>query len=311
MASNDDAPEDERITRPIQITDDVQLTPVRTEIVKLVSDACSAPGYNRLPALVDLRVFPYAFLRLSPPRDELFAWDPDERLQTCIALSRLVRPTSISFGYAARLIGDPSDPDFHVIPGPVTGFGGEAWVTDPKRNWLSPTDAGELRELMRSFAANPLPAGSRLVGALWYHEYAARTRLIDVRFPLIATALESLISTTPPGATRSFVHRLPQLAIRLGLQPLTRRDASRIWSRRSSLVHGAKHGGLNEEDFRLYGRMEEILRTAVRRAIVDAHFRGIFDSPASLGAHLPVPEPPPIPITCPQCKHQFTSGAAA
>ncbi len=209
MSANHRAPENERITEPVQIADDVQIAPVRPDLVELVSEACDAPGYNKMPAAIDLRIFPYSFVRLSPPRDNLFAWDPDERLQMCIALSRLVRPTSMSFGYSARLIGDPSSPDFEVIPGPVAGFGAEAWTADPEHSWLTPADANALRGLVRSFTENPLPAGSRLIGALWYYEYAARTRLIDVRFPLIATAVETLINTNPAQSTRSFTRRLP------------------------------------------------------------------------------------------------------
>jgi len=303
MVTNDDPPENERITKRIELTDDLIIAPILGDLAALVADACQPPGYNRFPAVTDLRVFPYAFMRLNAPRQNPYTWDSDERLQTAIALSRLIRPTSISFGSSGRLIGDPSDPDFQIVPGPASGLGGEAWVADPKRNWLSPGDAVELAALMKAFTANPFTPGTRIVTALWYHEYAARTRLIDVRFPLIATALESLISTSNP--TRHFIYRVPQLADKLGLPPLARDDISRIWGRRSSLVHGAKHGGLDDEDFRIYGRMEDVLRGVLRRAITDLGFRATFDSVEAINAALPVPRPVAVKATCPNCEHVF------
>ncbi len=97
----------------------------------------------------------------------------------------------------------------------------------------------------------------------------------------------------------------------MGLPPLTYEDASRIWGRRSSLVHGARHGGLNDEDFRLYGRMEVIVQMVLRRGIEDLEFREIFDSANSIAARLPVPDPVPTPVTCPKCRHRFTADGRA
>lgn len=45
----------------------------------------------------------YAFVRQVPGATTIHEWDTDRKLQTAVALSRLVRPTSISFRHAARL----------------------------------------------------------------------------------------------------------------------------------------------------------------------------------------------------------------
>src|SRR2546421_316619 len=46
----------------------------------------------------------YAFARVVPGPIDILRWDSDQRLQTAIALSRLVRPTSISFRNARRVL---------------------------------------------------------------------------------------------------------------------------------------------------------------------------------------------------------------
>lgn len=293
-------PESPVLQKPFKLADDIEAIPFDHGRMSLILEACDPPGVN-LGDGIDLRAPLYAFVRYDAPRDPMHAWDQDERLQLCIALSRLIRPTSLSFGYSVRLIGSLDSDRYELIPGPVRGFGAQAWTAIPEHDWLSLDDFEQLRELMAVFGENPLTPKSRLSRALWYFEYASRTELIDVRWPLIATAVETVLSTDPSKATRHFTRRISMLAAYLGLPAITQSDASRMWGLRSALVHGAKHGGLGPDDFALYRRMEEVLRATLRRAIEDAAFRAMFDTSASLDAAFPVPSPEAVATTCPKC----------
>lgn len=289
-----------RLTNAVALGDDIEIRPIAPEQAALILDACDPPGRHRGDFRVDLRDPLYVIARHNAPREPLYGWDPDERLQLCIALSRLVRPTSISFGYAVRLIGDLRG-RYELVPGPVRGFGARAWTAVPERDWLSLEDMAELGRLAEAFTADPFPRKSRLARALWYIEYAARTELVDLRLPLVATAAETVCSTSPAKATRHFTRRLPMLAQQLDLPPITKREASRMWGLRSAIVHGEKHGGLEPADVELYRRMEEVVRAVLRRALTDRASRAIFDTHENIDAALPVPDPPSKAVRCPNC----------
>ena len=75
------------------------------------------------------------------------------------------------------------------IPIFLEGYPGGAWVANRKgRDWLTDGDAAELEILVGRM---PLAAPSRITRALWYNELTARNYYADVRWVLIATALES------------------------------------------------------------------------------------------------------------------------
>jgi len=74
-----------------------------------------------------------------------------------------------------------------------------------------------------------------------------------------------------------------------------------MWGIRSAISHGSKHGGLGEEDFAVYRRVEEILRVTLERAILDKTFRAIFASIESINATFPVDPPPKRDAKCPSC----------
>jgi hypothetical protein len=116
-----------------EIAEDVQVLRVDKGIAQMVMAACDPAGENRGGLRIELRDPLYAIQRLNAPRPPLHGWDSDERLQRCIALSRLVRPTSIGFEYAVRMLGDLRD-RYELIPGPVRGFGANAWTSAPKHD---------------------------------------------------------------------------------------------------------------------------------------------------------------------------------
>lgn len=295
-----DAPE--RIDRAIDLAADLSVISVSAELRDMIYRACDPPGIGLEGLLaIDLRGRPlYAFVRANVQYGS--KWDEGERLQLCLVLSRLVRPTSAALGYAVRLIGRfPSD-RYEIKPGPVRGFGTHAWTPEPDRDWLSPADFAELRELIAAWDASPLERRSRLSAALWYFEYASRTELIDIRVQFVTTALETLISTSGDRSTQQFKHRVPQLAASVG-STVSTTEAGKMWGLRSKLVHGERHGGLGEEDFERGRRMEALLREVLRRAVIDGEYRAKFADTDAIDAAFPLTAASPRSMACPACGH--------
>ena len=297
-------PEGERLRESFAITSELEVIPVDWEVFHAITAACDPPGVNR-GKVADLRAPLYAFVRINAPRSPYSAWDSDEKLQLGIALSRLVRPTSIGFEFAVRLVGDVRSGEFELIPGPVRGFGAQAWTSQPEHDWLSPADLLRLRSVASAFFSDPFPASSRVQQALWFFEYAARTGPIDIRWLFVATAIETLLSTDPSQSTRHFTRRLSQLADALGTVSVSKDEASRMWGLRSAISHGSKHGGLGETDFAIYRKVEEVLRASLERAVVDKTFRGIFSDEKSINIAFPVDPPQKKEAKCPACGTEF------
>lgn len=298
----------ERLPDRFKLAHDVVVIPIDAELRDAIHTACDPAGFETAGA-IDLRGRPlYAFIRPNAPRENPYHWDSDQRLQMCVGLSRLVRPTSISLRYAVRLIGRFGGERYQLRPGPVRGFGAAAWTSTPAHDWLSPADFRRFRDVIAAFDANPFEAHSRVGRAFWYFEYAARTELVDIRWPLIATALETLLGTNRDPTTQRFIQRVPQLARVLGLPAISNARARRMWGLRSGLVHGQKHGGLGEKEFALYRAMEDVLREALLRAVVDPTCRARFQDDASVNAAFPIEAPAPKQATCPSCGATFPLG---
>ena len=141
-----------------------------------------------------------------------------------------------------------------------------AWIAERDRDWLTPGDCADLQKLV---ARLPLKLPPRLSRALWYNEYAARTYFADVRWTMIATALEALIHTDRLGSTAQFVDRTGKLASAMSLKKFTSASASRFYDLRSSLAHGEGIGSLRPEEQALYVLGEDLLRAVLSRAILD------------------------------------------
>src|SRR2546426_5042689 len=79
-----------RIDAPVAIGPDLWLGPVSGDLAERIRGASEPPGENFHPRRQHF--FPYAFY--SPSADMEFAFDTGRRLQTAVALSRLVHPTA-------------------------------------------------------------------------------------------------------------------------------------------------------------------------------------------------------------------------
>src|SRR5262245_22343261 len=98
--------------------------------------------------------------------------------------------------------------------------------------------------------------------AFWNYAYAFWVQWIDIRWTVVATALESMVHTDRPKSTKQFVDRVTALANRVSVG-FSRSDAEQAYDLRSSLAHGQGLGTGNAATTALYCRMEEVLRASV------------------------------------------------
>ena len=288
MESHDKAAHDEaRFANPFDLGFDLAIAPVLEEHGRMLYEASRPCGvqFNPTPQFG----FAYAFVRTEPPRDRLYTWDPDNRLRTAIALSRLVHPTSLGWKFGARVVGDLDSPhQCQIIPAPIGEFGTVAWVADPSRDWLTPAHASTLRELYGVFFAPGFERPSRVSRAMWFHEYASRCAELDARCPFVVSGLEALINTGSHRATAQFVARIRSLGDAVGAPRISGKDANAMYTLRSSLVHGQRVDAGSSESRRLYARMEDVLRCAVRRAILEPDFGTVFESEEAINSRFPM-----------------------
>lgn len=268
------------------LSDDLWVGKLDEDIAEKVLDGCepSGPMARKSPRQYGQL---YAFVRERAPVEPPYQWDSDSRLQMCVALSRLVHPTSISFRYSARIIYSDNAKVEEIVPGGVVGYGADAYVpTEGHRDWLVAGDFDALKLLVRHLPLSHLPP--RVWRALWYHEYAARTRDIGIRWTFIATALEALVHTDRPNSTRQFVGRVSRLALDLGSCEFSEDDAAAAYDCRSSLSHGQGLSDLTKEKQQLYERMDAVLREALMRSIQEPEFAKIFATDGAIRSRWPL-----------------------
>lgn len=229
----------------------------------------------------------YAFWNTRPAQPDGYNWDPDQSLATAVALSRLVRPTSIGFKYSARVTLGSANQIELIVPGPVCGLLAHAYVVPDGHDWLSDQDASEVSCLFASFAEISSSLPKRVKRAFWNCEYAAALEWVDVRWTVIAAGLEALVHTDRNGSTRQFVDRVATLAKRLSVD-FTESDVERAYDVRSSGVHGRGFESLDDSTLAVYCKMETVLRSSIRRAIEDGAFRGIFLDEERIRAEFPL-----------------------
>lgn len=254
-----------------------------------VLDACEQRGSNTLKAI---RQFPshYGFFRTNPPDPtNRYAFDADDRLRTCLQLSRLIRPHSTGYNYAARIIRAKGRRR-EIVPFGARGIGTYAYHVHDDANWFGDDDVVALRELLAMFDPGILP--DRVKRALWYHEYIFWTQMIDVRWPLCITALEALVHTDDKdlpkrdrlGSTEQFVRRLHCLTQYIPGLAWTKQALEEVYDHRSGFVHGVGRGAdaLSPHRRGLYLTAEAGLRTIIVAAIHKPAVAQIFTSRSSI-----------------------------
>ena len=173
------------------LADDIYIGTIDRQAVKLLLDFGDPKGYNIITPPRQWGYF-YAFVRVVPEPADMYRWDTDQRLHTSIALSRLVRPTSISFRHAGRVRYSEDGSVKQAFPAWLRGVDPDSWLPqEPQyRDWLIEDEMAEVKTLFQHMAAVKLPV--RVSRAFWYHEYAARTYYGEVRWVLVCTACSRL-----------------------------------------------------------------------------------------------------------------------
>jgi hypothetical protein len=258
--------------------------PMDVATVDAIFVACSPEGFNWAPTPVIGHH--YCFVReLAGPSSASVQWDDEQRLQDCVALSRLVHPTTVGTHFSARLFYHQGKLS-QIVPGPTQGLGSYAWVCRQNwRNWLTKQDAHELARLLSVYDVDKMPI--RLRRAMWHFVYACCTHSPDLRLTLIVTGLEALVNTSDRNVKARFGKRLASIAQEFDMV-ISEDVAREAYTYRSNLVHGQS---LKCEDtsFREMSEMLETLpRKAVKKAIEAKSFAARFESEASIDLAYPV-----------------------
>ena len=283
---HDRVPSPNFVHLPFDMGRDVYLEKLPNDLADRVMNACEPAGENFEPVRQFSQL--YTFVRRNLPTEYSHHWDADTRLQSCVALSRLVKPTSVGFEYSAQLVLDSTDEIVSIVPGAVVGFGARAWIaSDGQEDWFVQQDIEALKRLW-SQPVFPLPPG-RIARAFWYHEYAARTEFMAVRWTLVCTGIESLVNTGPGRATKQFVTRMPELAERFCGLEVSHSKAGRMYELRSKVAHGVVLGALDPATRALDFDLETTLRTTLLNALIDPRVGELFVSEGRIDQEWPLP----------------------
>jgi hypothetical protein len=267
-----------------------------------VMNACSPRGHHFVP----VRQFAqrYSFIReLDPQRvaQTRSQWDSDGVLYDCLALSRLVRDNAFSSQYAARIF-DFEDGEQQLIPA-VGSASTAIYRLRSNRDWLDPTEAAQLADLLTAYWEHRDVLPARLSRAIWRAEWSCSISWADVALPVIVSGLEALLKTERHSATRQFVERVPLLARELGVDQVSAELCEDAYDGRSAWIHGAHVrlfvAGSGDDEGALASDQREallnvavfqtLLRASVRSAVEDAAVRDIFRSDDSVRSHWPIP----------------------
>ena len=260
-----------------QLANDIWITELDYHLAEQVMDCCE-PSVFGIPKPVRQSPQLYTFVRLNSTECSIWDWNPDQQLEQCVALSRLVHPTSIPLSLHAKISVDTNGKLLQLIPIETALHG--AWVADRDgRDWLTEDDARQLKNLVTRL---PLSVPKRVSRALWYFEMAARNYFADVRWTLIATGLEALVHTEREGSTYQFKTRTAKLADFLKIAEFTMDAALSFYDLRSQLSHGQGLGALAVTQQELYRQGEDVLRAILLRSILDNAFACTFADNASI-----------------------------
>ena len=275
------------------INDRVELGPglwvgrLNGRLAEALMDTCE-PKMLGVPTPVRQFSQMYAYVRELDGNPDLYYWDKDFRLSRLVAMSRLVHPTTVGFRYAGRVLQDAQT--LEIVPAQPHGISVDTYLSpSQQRDWLTRSEAERLGELDAKSEPLTQPSFPRRVSrALWYFDYAQRTYYADLRWTMIATALEALIHTGRANSTRHFKYRVPALAAAVGAPALTSSESDAAYDFRSRLSHGDGFlSDMPQADLGLYDRLEETLRLTILKAFLEPAFASVFTDDAQIEARFP------------------------
>ena len=261
--------------------------PIPKNVADYVFDLTSPHGLKTKP----VRQFHalYAFKRPDDADATGLEWDPQRCIEQAIALSRLVHPTSVSLEDTARLFLSPDGENVdEAVVGPIGDARAKAYVSETSRNWLTEDDATRLSGVVDAFYESEETRPERITRALRFHEYAAQSLNLELRWVLVVTALEALINVEETRKRQQFRTRTLGLAEACSVA-WTDDDAKEAYRLRSKLTHGQHVNDVGVAGHDLYCRMEEVLRVALRNGILDPGFADAFADDSCITSRWPIP----------------------
>jgi hypothetical protein len=170
------------------------------------------------------------------------------------------------------------------------GRGTVGFVANKAEDWIRDQDILTLRDLLSNFAPNSL--SNRVKRAMMYHEYVHGLRDLDVRWPLVVTAVEALVHTDDRKkvfgtgglrVTDQFVTRLVNLKTFIPDLDWDEVYLEYAYEHRSSFAHGLGLGPtIEHESLQLYQRLERNLRIILRAAILRPEIASLFTSDTAI-----------------------------
>lgn len=179
-----------------------------------------------------------------------------------------------------------------IVPADIVGIGAQAFIFNAQTDGLRDRDVALTKTLLASF--EPLALPKRVKTSLLFHEYLHWTRLIQMRWPLLITGLESLVHiderSKAKGAsggwksTEQFVRRLSKLQEFVPHLRWTQKDLTAIYELRSAFVHatGGEFDALRGRPARLYRLAERGMRLILQAAILRPAVADLFISDGSI-----------------------------
>lgn len=293
---------------PVELGRGIRIDRISDDDARAVMDACTPAGLRFSP----VRQYGqrYCFVRdVDPDEHEShpFRWDPDSVMWDALAYSRLIRDNGYSTEYAAR-VADYADGARTIVytPGSESKH---AYRLRRDREWLDPSEGAQLASLLAAFWQHESDLPGRVRRALWRAEYATWMRWADLANSILVSGLEALLKTERHQATHQFKIRVTALADDLEIPGVTHDFCERIYDLRSDWVHGGHvalfpSGEEAEEAARLGEStsreaselatlqavcvIQDVLRSALRRAIEDTLFADIFLEDDAIRSRWPV-----------------------
>ena len=263
------------------LSDEIWIERLDQQLAKNVQTACEPPHYGIQTIQSDQHL--YAFVRRVPTKEST-RYEGMSELHATIALSRLVNPTSTGDRYCAKIF----DMTVNTSIVQAVQFRGspDVFLAPNSRDWLSVGDGNDLRQLMPWVSLNK-PMHARVHRAFWNHEAAMKSFYLDIRWPLIVSGFEALINTKSEDVTWQFRDRVRQLAAEFAVS-ITEEELRVAYAMRSKLIHAADFlYGLQKilpatQHSSLYQKLEGLLRTTIKRCLLDKRFGDFFSSAAAV-----------------------------
>lgn len=286
---------------PVDLGRGLRLDRLPDDEAELVMTACTPRGHHFVPIKQFGQRFSFVReLDVSEWEGHAYGWDREGVMTDALMLSRLVRDNAYSTEFAARII-DFQDGE-RVVAYRLSSELDQVYRVRRTRDWLDYDDAAQLRELLAAYWSIPdMPSGVRR--APWRTEYASWIQWADLILPILVSGLEALVKTERHPATRQFKVRVAALAAELGLDGITEEFCEDMYDARSDWVHGNKcelfaggshrgEGGpandAQRDAMASVARLQDVLRTAARRAIEAPGFREVFRLDDAIRARWPI-----------------------